>query len=83
LLSATDVGKEKLSLGRINITSKQDKLYKDAMITAAVSASTEVAEELLSYFVDIGTRSASQRSCSSVSICFGPISWRSCLGSTA
>jgi len=36
--------------------SKQDKLYKDAMITAAVSASTEVAEELLSYFVDIGNK---------------------------
>ena len=36
--------------------SKQDKLYKDAMITASVSASTEVAEELLSYFVDIGNK---------------------------
>jgi len=36
--------------------SKQDKLYKDSMITAAVSASTEVAEELLSYFVDIGNK---------------------------
>lgn len=36
--------------------SKQDKLYKDAMITAAASASTEVAEELLSYFVDIGNK---------------------------
>ena len=36
--------------------SKQDKLYKDAMVTAAVSASTEVAEELLSYFVDIGNK---------------------------
>jgi hypothetical protein len=31
---------------------KQDKLYKDAMITASVSGTTEVAEELLSYFVD-------------------------------
>ncbi|KAI0065620.1 clathrin heavy chain [Artomyces pyxidatus] len=36
--------------------SKQDKLYKDAMVTAATSASTEVAEELLSYFVDIGNK---------------------------
>ncbi|PPQ65881.1 hypothetical protein CVT24_011212 [Panaeolus cyanescens] len=36
--------------------SKQDKLYKDAMITAAASNSTEVAEELLSYFVDIGNK---------------------------
>ena len=36
--------------------SKQDKLYKDAMITAAVSGSPEVAEELLSYFVDIGNK---------------------------
>ena len=36
--------------------SKQDKLYKDAMITASVSGSTEIAEELLSYFVDIGNK---------------------------
>ncbi|KAI0080182.1 clathrin heavy chain 1 [Panus rudis PR-1116 ss-1] len=36
--------------------SKQDKLYKDAMITAATSGSTEVAEDLLSYFVDIGNK---------------------------
>lgn len=36
--------------------SKQDKLYKDAMITAAVSSSTEVAEDLISYFVDIGNK---------------------------
>ena len=36
--------------------SKQDKLYKDAMITAATSNTTEVAEELLSYFVDIGNK---------------------------
>src|SRR5262245_38919102 len=36
--------------------SKQDKLYKDAMVTASVSASTEVAEELLSYFVVIGNK---------------------------
>ena len=38
--------------------SKQDKLYKDAVITAAVSGSSEaeVAEERLSYFVDIGNK---------------------------
>ncbi|KIY69192.1 clathrin heavy chain 1, partial [Cylindrobasidium torrendii FP15055 ss-10] len=36
--------------------SKQDKLYKDAMVTAATSSATEVAEDLLSYFVDIGNR---------------------------
>jgi len=36
--------------------SKQDKLYRDAMVTAAASNSTEVAEELLSYFVDIGNK---------------------------
>ena len=36
--------------------SKQDKLYKDTMVTAATSASTEVAEDLLSYFVDIGNK---------------------------
>ncbi|CAL1714911.1 unnamed protein product [Somion occarium] len=36
--------------------SKQDKLYKDAVITAATSASIEVAEDLLSYFVDIGNK---------------------------
>ncbi|KAH9975866.1 clathrin heavy chain 1 [Lactifluus volemus] len=36
--------------------SKQDKLYKDAMITASVSGSTEIAEELLSYFVVIGNK---------------------------
>ncbi|KZT09895.1 clathrin heavy chain 1 [Laetiporus sulphureus 93-53] len=36
--------------------SKQDKLYKDAIITAATSATIDVAEELLSYFVDIGNK---------------------------
>ena len=36
--------------------SKQDKLYKDCMVTAATSASTEVAEDLMSYFVDIGNK---------------------------
>lgn len=36
--------------------SKQDKLYKDAMVTAATSNSSEVTEELLSYFVDIGNK---------------------------
>ncbi|PWN29567.1 putative CHC1-clathrin heavy chain [Jaminaea rosea] len=34
--------------------SKADKLFKDAIETAAVSKSVEVAEELLSYWVDIG-----------------------------
>ena len=32
--------------------SKQDKLYKDAMETAAESRDTEVAEELLNFFVE-------------------------------
>ncbi|KAG8880927.1 hypothetical protein FRB97_000320 [Tulasnella sp. 331] len=36
--------------------SKQDKLFKDAIVTASVSAATETAEDLLSYFVDIGNR---------------------------
>ncbi|KIJ55342.1 hypothetical protein M422DRAFT_219983 [Sphaerobolus stellatus SS14] len=36
--------------------SKQDKLLKDAIVTAATSASTEVAEELLTYFVEIGNK---------------------------
>ncbi|KAL9713749.1 Clathrin heavy chain [Leucoagaricus gongylophorus] len=36
--------------------SKQDKLYKDAIVTAATSGSTEVAEELMTYFVDIGNK---------------------------
>ena len=36
--------------------SKHDKLFKDAIITAATSSSTEVAEELLGYFVDIGNK---------------------------
>ena len=36
--------------------SKQDKLYRDAIITAATSALTEIAEDLLSYFVDIGNK---------------------------
>ena len=36
--------------------SKHDKLYKDVIITAAVSGSTDVAEDLLSYFVDIGNK---------------------------
>ncbi|KAL1921362.1 uncharacterized protein VTP21DRAFT_11078 [Calcarisporiella thermophila] len=36
--------------------SKQDKLYKDAMETAAASRDTEVAEELLRYFVEIANR---------------------------
>ncbi|KPM46063.1 putative clathrin heavy chain [Neonectria ditissima] len=36
--------------------SKQDKLYKDAIETAALSAKTDVVSDLLSYFVDIGHR---------------------------
>lgn len=31
-------------------------MYKDAIVTASVSASQEVAEELLSYFVHIGNK---------------------------
>lgn len=36
--------------------SKEDKLWKDAVETAAVSAKPEVAEDLLQYFVDIGNK---------------------------
>jgi len=36
--------------------SKRDKLFEDAIVTAACSSSTEVAEELLTYFVDIGNK---------------------------
>ncbi|KAF2237720.1 clathrin heavy chain [Viridothelium virens] len=36
--------------------SKQDKLYKDAIETAAISGRTDVVEELLQYFVGIGSR---------------------------
>lgn len=36
--------------------SKQDKLFKDAIETAAISGKTDVVEELLRYFVDIGHR---------------------------
>ncbi|KAG0638061.1 armadillo-type protein [Tuber brumale] len=36
--------------------SKQDRLFKDAIETAAVSGKEDVAEELLRYFVDIGSR---------------------------
>ncbi|EPE29243.1 Clathrin heavy-chain terminal [Glarea lozoyensis ATCC 20868] len=36
--------------------SKQDKLFKDAIETAAMSAKSDVVEELLRYFVDIGSR---------------------------
>lgn len=36
--------------------SKEDKLWKDAIATAAASANTEVAEDLLRYFVDIGNK---------------------------
>lgn len=36
--------------------SKQDKLFKDAIETAAISGKPEVVEELLRYFVDIGSK---------------------------
>ncbi|KAI0999286.1 putative clathrin heavy chain [Podosphaera aphanis] len=36
--------------------SKQDKLYKDAIETAAISGKPDVVEELIRYFVDIGSR---------------------------
>ncbi|KAK1770023.1 putative clathrin heavy chain [Phialemonium atrogriseum] len=36
--------------------SKQDKLWKDAIETAAISSKEEVVEELVRYFVDIGNR---------------------------
>ncbi|RKF81067.1 putative clathrin heavy chain [Golovinomyces cichoracearum] len=36
--------------------SKQDKLFKDAIETAAISGKTDVVEDLLRYFVDIGSR---------------------------
>ncbi|KAN0086210.1 hypothetical protein V8E55_007344 [Tylopilus felleus] len=44
---------EKLTMRRVNISLK---VYKDAIITAAASAFTEVAEDLISYFVDIGNK---------------------------
>ncbi|KAL8655707.1 MAG: hypothetical protein Q9210_000729 [Variospora velana] len=36
--------------------SKQDKLFKDAIETAAMSGKNDVVEDLLRYFVDIGSR---------------------------
>ncbi|EON64991.1 clathrin, heavy polypeptide [Coniosporium apollinis CBS 100218] len=36
--------------------SKQDRLFKDAIETAAASGKSDVVEELLRYFVDIGSR---------------------------
>ncbi|KAL2427165.1 putative clathrin heavy chain [Exophiala dermatitidis] len=36
--------------------SKQDKLFRDAIETAAMSGKPEVVEDLLRYFVDIGSR---------------------------
>ncbi|KAI9701356.1 MAG: hypothetical protein M1820_006578 [Bogoriella megaspora] len=36
--------------------SKQDKLYKDAIETAAISGRSDVVDELLQYFVGIGSR---------------------------
>lgn len=38
--------------------SKQDRLFTDAMETAAASGQTSIAEDLLSYFVDIGNKEA-------------------------
>ncbi|KAG9304457.1 hypothetical protein G9A89_020021 [Geosiphon pyriformis] len=38
--------------------SKQDKLYEDAIETANNSSSTEVAEELLKYFANIGDKAS-------------------------
>ncbi|KAJ1800096.1 Clathrin heavy chain [Coemansia sp. RSA 2399] len=37
--------------------SKKDKLYKDAMTTARLSENTEIAEDLLRYFVESGNQS--------------------------
>ncbi|AEO53818.1 hypothetical protein MYCTH_2295647 [Thermothelomyces thermophilus ATCC 42464] len=36
--------------------SKQDKLWKDAIETAAISGKPDIVEELLRYFVDVGNR---------------------------
>ncbi|ORX62733.1 clathrin heavy chain [Hesseltinella vesiculosa] len=36
--------------------SKEDRLFKDAMETAAESKDAEVAEELLQYFIEVGKR---------------------------
>lgn len=36
--------------------SKQDKLFKDAIETAAISGKPDVVEELVRYFVDIGSK---------------------------
>ncbi|KAK9449233.1 uncharacterized protein V1518DRAFT_417454 [Limtongia smithiae] len=36
--------------------SKSDKLFKDAIETAAVSGKSEVAEELMQYFVEVGNK---------------------------
>ena len=36
--------------------SKRDKLFQDAILTAAESNEEEVAEEVLTYFVDIGSK---------------------------
>lgn len=36
--------------------SKQDKLFRDAIETGALSGKPEIVEELLRYFVDIGSR---------------------------
>ncbi|KAF1838338.1 clathrin heavy chain [Decorospora gaudefroyi] len=36
--------------------SKQDKLFKDAIETSAMSGKSEIVEDLLRYFVDVGSR---------------------------
>jgi len=36
--------------------SKQDKLFKDAIETSAMSSNSEIVEDLLRYFVNIGSR---------------------------
>ncbi|KAF2832004.1 clathrin heavy chain [Ophiobolus disseminans] len=36
--------------------SKQDKLFKDAIETSAMSVKSEIVEDLLRYFVDVGSR---------------------------
>ena len=56
VLSIANFTAEKFLLGRINITLKVGQAVQRHVITAAVSVSTEVAKELLSYFVGIGNK---------------------------
>jgi clathrin heavy chain len=53
---ASNIYRKNKRWGKSIALSKQDKLFKDAIETAAMSAKTEVVEELLHYFVDIGHR---------------------------